>query len=543
MPRVVIDNQAVEMPEGGTILDAARKLGMEIPTLCFLEGLKPATSCMVCIVRLKGTDRMVPSCATLVEDGMEVESETEEVHNVRRTGLELLLSDHVGDCTAPCQTGCPAHMDIPLMLRQVATGNLRGAIATIKQDIALPAILGRICPEPCESGCRRREVDSPAAICQVKRYVADADLASDEPYLPECKPASGKKVAIVGAGATGLSAAWHLAQAGHRCVVFDEHDEPGGSMRYDPQHSGEVADLPAEVLDAEIAVIAKLGLTFRLGVKVGGDRALADLQDEFDAVLIATGPVAEGADDVLGLPVSRGRVQADARTHKTETEGVFAAGSAVQPSKLAVRSVAQGKAAAFCIDQHLAGEMVTGPPRTFDFRSGRLDADEIAQLSTGAARDARVVAGGGADARLTDQEAQAEASRCLHCDCGKQNDCRLRYYAAMYGAKAGRFRGKRRKLERHLQHGDVVYEPGKCIMCGLCVQIATEAGEPLGLTFVGRGFDVRVDVPFDRSIADGLTRVARECVQACPTGALAFKADRCSQAASCSACSPPRTND
>jgi len=130
MIHLVIDNHEVEVPEGGTILDAARRAGIDIPTLCFCDGFRPTTSCMLCLVRLKVDGRWVPSCATLAEEGMQVESETEEVHQLRRTGLELLLSDHLGDCMAPCHNVCPTHMDIPLMLRQVAAGDLREAIAT-----------------------------------------------------------------------------------------------------------------------------------------------------------------------------------------------------------------------------------------------------------------------------------------------------------------------------------------------------------------------------------------------------------------------------
>ena len=92
------------MPEGGTILDAARSLGVDIPTLCFLEGLDPNTSCMMCLVRVKGRRQLVPACATAVEDGMQVENETEEIRDVRRTCLELLLSDHIGDCAPPART-------------------------------------------------------------------------------------------------------------------------------------------------------------------------------------------------------------------------------------------------------------------------------------------------------------------------------------------------------------------------------------------------------------------------------------------------------
>src|SRR5512142_469020 len=137
MPRLTIDHREVEVPPGATVLDAARKLGIEIPTLCFLEGLKPSTSCLVCMVKVRNQNRLVPSCATVAVDGMEIDSETEEVHQVRRTALELLLSDHLGDCLAPCHFTCPAHMDIPAMLRQISAENLRDAIATVKDTIAL----------------------------------------------------------------------------------------------------------------------------------------------------------------------------------------------------------------------------------------------------------------------------------------------------------------------------------------------------------------------------------------------------------------------
>jgi ferredoxin len=522
MPSVLIDKQRVEVPEGATILDAARKLGLDIPTLCYLEGYEPSTSCMVCLVKIKGQERLVPSCATRVEAGMEVESETDEVRQVRRTGLELLLSDHLGDCTAPCALGCPAHMDIPLMLRQVAAGQLRDAIITVKRDIALPAVLGRICPEPCERACRRRDVDHPVSICLVKRYVADADLASERPYRPPCRPSTGKTVAIVGTGPTGLTAAFHLCQAGHACTLFDKRPHRGGKLRQEFDEE----QLPRDVLNREIGVIEALGATFRPNVKVGQDIPLAELRQSSDAVLVATGALAAAGDaEVLGLSAAGGssgklRLEVDRSTYRTALEGVFAAGDAVGPGKLVVRCVADGKAAAHCIDQHLREVDVTGPPTSLTTRYGRLDEEEIARMAVVASPDDRLAPAGGATTGFIDDEARAESLRCLHCDCLKQDTCKLRRHAQAYGASASRYRGARRRFERHDQHADIAYEPGKCILCGSCIQIAGEAAEPLGLTFVGRGFDVRVAVPFERSIAEGLQQVARACADACPTAAL-----------------------
>ncbi len=186
MPKIHIDNQQVEVEDEATILDAAKKLGIEIPTLCFLEGCSPQTSCMVCLVKVSGRERLVPACATKAQDGMQVESQTDQILDARRTALELLLAEHVGDCIAPCQAACPAHMNIPLMIRQIADGDTRRAIQTVTRHIALPGVLGRICPAPCEKACRRRNKDAPVAICLLKRHAADANLGSGHPWRPQC---------------------------------------------------------------------------------------------------------------------------------------------------------------------------------------------------------------------------------------------------------------------------------------------------------------------------------------------------------------------
>ena len=142
MPRITIDNQPIEVEAGATVLAAARRLGIDIPALCFLEGRAPQTSCMACLVKVDGGSRFLPACATVVREGMHVESETDEVRKARRTAIELLLGDHLGDCIAPCQAACPAHMDIPRMIRLVAGGRIREAAATAKERIPLPAVLG-----------------------------------------------------------------------------------------------------------------------------------------------------------------------------------------------------------------------------------------------------------------------------------------------------------------------------------------------------------------------------------------------------------------
>jgi len=132
---------------------------------------------------------------------------------------------------------------------------------------------------------------------------------------------------------------------------------------------------------------------------------------------------------------------------------------------------------------------------------------------------AEVVAG------LTEEDARREAARCLQCDCLARDTCKLRRYAAEYGARASRYRGERRLVERDTSHPEVIFEQGKCILCGLCVRIAEQAGALPGMTFTGRGFPVRTGVPFGGSVVEGLGPVAARCAAACPTGALSVRRD------------------
>ncbi|MGO9113677.1 MAG: 2Fe-2S iron-sulfur cluster-binding protein [Thermoguttaceae bacterium] len=516
MPYLTIDQREIDVPDGSTILDAAERLGIEIPTLCFARQCEPSTSCLVCLVKLLPSGRMAPACATPVTEGMQVESETGEMHAVRRSTLELLLSDHLGDCVAPCSFGCPAQMNIPQMLRQIMAGELREALITVKADIAMPAVLGRICPAPCEKVCRRGNLDGSIAICELKRVVADVDLASAEPYLPRCRPASGKQVAIVGGGPAGLAAAYYLAQGGHACTIFDDTDTLGGMFgREIPAEK-----LPRDVLEREIAQILRLGIATRLNSRVGRDVSLAELRAQYNVVVLAVGWTAAEQVPTWGIGVSGGGIAVKRRTYETNQPGVFAVGNALRgQGTTGIRSVADAKEAAVAIDQFLSARAVVGTSPPFTTRIGKMAQDELVQLSTDTAKVPRCDSA----SRVEVSAAEEQAARCLHCDCRALTTCRLRRYSALYGADPRRFKAERRKYDQDIRHADILFEPGKCIDCGLCVQITAAGGEDLGLTYIGRGFDVRVGVPLGHSSAEALLKVAAECVAACPTAAIAWK--------------------
>jgi len=518
MPTITIDDRPIDVPPESTVLDAARKLGIDVPTLCFLEGYKPSTSCQVCVVKLLDSGRVVPACGTRVVEGMRVASETPEVHRLRRTAIELLLSDHVGDCLAPCFFACPAHMDVPQMLRQIGDEDHRSAIATIKEDIALPAILGRVCPKPCEKGCRRHGADGPVEVCELKRYVADRDLASREPYVPPCRPTSGRHVAVIGAGPTGLAAAFHLRREGHAVTVFDAQEQPGGRLQYEFSE----AELPHTTLAAEVGLVFRLGVELRSGTRVGRQVPFGELTAQYDAVLVACGAVDKAEVQAWGLAVSPRGIEIRPGTFETNVKGVFAAGNATRGKGLVVRSVADGKEAAAAISQYLAGRPITPVQRPFSSRMGKIQTEEMSEFLAGAADLPRRDDSSYAVDAISTHAAADQAHRCLSCGCPAHGNCSLERYAAKYGADPGRYHDGRRAFVVVNRGGSVQYEPGKCINCELCIQIAAESREALGLTFVGRGFDVRVGVPFQGTMEQALGPLAAKCVAACPTGALYF---------------------
>jgi formate dehydrogenase major subunit len=289
---IEIDGRKLHGRAGQTILEVCRDNGIEVPTLCYEPKLPGFGACRMCVVEVEGEDAPPISCSREAEAGMVVRTQTPQLRQVRKTNLELIFSDHNAYCLPPCQNKCPSHIDIPGFLKANTEGDFVESARIFKRTIPFPSVLGRVCPAPCEEHCRRDEVEEAIAIRDSHRYAGDqvlkaqaAGARAPTPFDPQ--PSTGKRVAVIGSGPSGMSAAYYLALSGHAVTVFERDPEAGGMLRYGiPQYR-----LPkVEVLEAEYQSVWDLGAKLVTGAELGVDFTIDDLQnDGYDSILVAIG--------------------------------------------------------------------------------------------------------------------------------------------------------------------------------------------------------------------------------------------------------------
>ena len=668
--KITINGKECYGEAGKTILAIAAENGIEIPNLCYNKQLKVYGACGLCVVEAEKSPKLLRACATVANDGMVITTNSPRVVQARKIALELLMSDHEGDCKGPCHIACPAHTDVQAYIKQIALGNDKEAVRLIKEKIAVPASIGRVCPHPCENDCRRQFVESPLSIAYLKAFTADKDMASDDPFKPTVAPANGKKVGIIGGGPAGLNAAYQLAVRGYAVTVMDMMPEMGGMLRYGiPEYR-----LPKAVLAAEIKQIEALGVAMCNNVKVGKDVTLEELRASYDAVLVAVGAwkstgigcegdklegvlggidmlcdvnlgnrpdlgknvavvgggnvamdacrtaVRLGAENVyviyrrtraeapaedleieeaieegvqfkwltnpaeiigengkvtkiklqvmeLGEPDASGRrspvpvegkfeildvdtvisaigqrcalegfealemtrkgtIVADEAICTTNLEGVFAAGDVTNrgPS-IAIRAIGESNDAVAAIDAYLSGKpMVKAVP----FYSKR-DAKDIdfsvhekkarAQMSCKDPAYRR----GNFDAVIngfTEEQARAEAARCLECGCHDYDDCKLIRYSNEQPIHPERLAGGKHNSFKEQRLVAIERDQGKCILCNQCVRVCREVAQKGILGLVHRGFQTVIKPEFDNPETIACCATCGKCVEVCPTGAL-----------------------
>lgn len=678
MLNLTINGKKIQVEEGTTILQAARENGIYIPTLCYDDAVKVYGACGLCVVEAEGIPKLLRSCSAKCSDGMVINTESDRVVQSRKVAMELLMSAHDGDCIAPCQLNCPARTDCQGYVGLIANGEYDAALKLIKNKIPLPASIGRVCPHPCETACRRGKVDEPINIAQLKSFAADIDLNKGK-YIPDKKPATGKKVAVIGGGPAGLTVAYRLAVQGHEVHIFDKMEKMGGMLRYGiPQYR-----LPKKILDEEISIIERTGVKMNNNLTLGKDYTIESLNSFYDAVIVAVGawkssnmrtpgeeldgviggidflrdvalkndvnigervvicgggntamdacrtavrlgakevycvyrrtrnempaedieiteaeeegvqfkfltnpisfngengkvksitlqimqlgePDASGrrkpvpvegkteeievdsvivaigqklvSDDVKELKLNdRGNIEADIDTFKTSIDGVFAIGDATnRGASIAIEAIGEANRCAVSVDAYLKNEEIETRVPYISRRDEELI--DFASKEKCPAIKPKVL---GAEQRkdnfdevclgYTEEEAKAEASRCLECGCKEYYKCRLLNVAQRYDIHPERFKGEMPQKYTANSNEFIERNSAKCILCGLCVRSCKEVMDISAIGLLGRGFKTEVATAFNLPLDQTKCNNCGLCVKLCPTGALTEKSSLAKQ--------------
>ncbi len=541
-----INGNPVNVSPGSTVLDAIRLAGTDVPTLCHLEGSAPFTSCMMCTVLDKTSGKTFASCSIPATGGMEIETDNDNLSEQRKTILELLMSEHLGDCEAPCEVVCPASMPIPELIRDIRDGNLTEALARQRREIPLAGVLERVCTAPCEKGCRRSQVDQGVAIQNICRHISDIkDPEAEAAAVAAVKEAqeaagdSGKTVGIVGAGPAGLATAFFLTKAGVRCTIIDDHEDAGGMLRGGAIPANKI-DEPT--LERELEYVMNDRITLQLGKRIGRDIEFDEWRKDFDAVVLTIGQITdpgkespnmknrephpspapvEEVEKTFGVKMQAGNIKVDRKTGMTSVKGVFAGGDAARFHRMAVRAVGDARTMAGAVFQFLTQADYPRKDPAFNCSMGKLMEDELERMMDRASPAKRHEFTENPLEELPRDTIVDEAYRCMACDCAARHDCSLREYCDDYEVKANRFKPTQRPVfVEDITHPEVVHEVGKCIRCAICIRLTEYNEEPVGLAAMGRGAEKHPSPPHGKTWADALTKNPRQYADNCPVGAI-----------------------
>ena len=294
---LVIDTLEIVAQAGITILEAAKRAGITIPTLCHVKGKFPDRACELCLVEVEGEPNFLRACMTKIADGMRVTTNSVGVIKHRQQRLTVLAETHFGDCKAPCNLTCPGQINVQGYVAHVAKGEFEEALRLVMERNPFPFSVGRVCPRFCETRCRRLLVDEPVSINHLKRFVGDWCMANAVDLKIPCEPRTAKRIAVIGGGPAGLTAAFYLARKGHDVTIFEAMPKLGGMLRYGiPPYK-----IPRKVLDYETNTILSMGISVKFNQKWGETFSLDALKQQgFDAIFIGIGAWAPQPLDIPG---------------------------------------------------------------------------------------------------------------------------------------------------------------------------------------------------------------------------------------------------
>ncbi len=306
-----VDGIRVSVPEGTKVIDAARAAGINVPSLCHLEGHPPRVSCGLCVMEDARDGTLFPSCARVVTEGLAALSGSQGASAARKAAVEILLSEHTGDCTAPCSRACPAGLEVMRAVKLWEAGDLRAAMEAALETLPFPGLMASSCAGYCERACRHRLLEggaaAPIGIREMHAELARAFSVEERAAMirPAGTQAGGAEtVSIMGAGLAALSAAFFTLRSGRGVIVVG-----------DP-----MAAAPAEAkaaLEQELAVLRAAGCAFTLAPAGGAVMRLEGGAEEWrmPARAIAAGRNAAGA-----APEGRARAFQSVVDHVTQEE-------------------------------------------------------------------------------------------------------------------------------------------------------------------------------------------------------------------------------
>jgi NADPH-dependent glutamate synthase beta subunit-like oxidoreductase len=371
-----------------------------------------------------------------------------------------------GEGPANCVARCPLHVDARGYVQLTRAGRYRDALQLVRDKLPFPGILGYACAHPCELHCKRIDMDRAVRIRDIKRFLAEWEPGEPQHVLDH-EPPRPERVAVIGAGPSGLIAAHDLARNGYRVTLLERETEIGGCL----VHKIPEWRLPRRVVERDLSIIAALEIDVRSGVRVGTDIAFEDLRSEYDAVLLLCGY--EGGLDLLrrdgtGLRRTiRGTVRADPVTCETGLPAVFAGGDAVSGPGSVIDALALGRRCAESASRHLEGR---------DLREGRentlprrllwtLEIDEAERRR----RERAPVLLQPFGPALEVAEASAESERCLDCECRLcVKDCEFLTQHCRSPKDLAR------RVRDDLEADETLRMVYSCNVCSLCATVCPE---------------------------------------------------------------------
>ncbi len=459
MINLVIDDKKIKVRKGTLLIDAARENGIDIPSLCYMKGIRHYSSCMICMVKDNKENKFIPSCSAVAEEGMNINASGEQVIALRKEAISLLLTEHRAECEAPCSLVCPMGLDIPLMNRLIAGGDIRSASLMIHRDLILPETTCAVCPGYCENACRRKMIDKNIAIREIIKYTSTIV----EPEKPIIKT-DAREIAVIGTGPAGTIVATILENKGHKVTLLDAYKEI--------------------IPRVELAVITGPWQPSPGEIKIA-DRFLVDEGD------IAT----------------------------MDSKYIFFAGDMENKEKHVIRTLGKAKKKAIAIARFLETGEIRKPRKRFNSTIGKIqDAEKkewLKECKEGTHRWDKP----GNEEEIMEEAVSCMHCDCRAKDhCTLRELAEKMEISNPRLKQSGHSFEKKINNNNYL-----IFENTKCIKCGLCVRLSIDQTDSPSLCFTGRGFMSLISEPLTNNFNDVFMNGIEDVIKACPTGALEKK--------------------